>query len=104
MNDGEGSENVPFSQVVMEVMRKLEGPYALIFKIPHYPNELVACKRGIPLLLGIKELTEDKNGDCCLFIVTLVVMKRAFKITKIPPDQPAKCYTFIEEATEFPKK
>ena len=22
---------------------------------------------------------------------------------EIPPDQPAKCYTFIEEATEFPK-
>ena len=68
-----------------------------IFKIPHYPNKLVACKRGSPLLLGIKELTEDRNGDCCLFIVTLVVMKRAFKITEIPPDQPAKCYTFIGE-------
>lgn len=61
-NDGEGSEKVPFTQVVMEVMRQLEGAYALIFKSPHYPNELVACKRGSPLLLGIKELAEDGKG------------------------------------------
>ena len=59
-NDGEGSENVPFSQVVMEVMRRLEGAYAIILKSLHYPNESVACKRGSPLLLGIKELTEDR--------------------------------------------
>mgnify|MGYP000370802949 FL=1 len=45
---------VPFTEVVMEVMRQLEGAYALIFKSPYYPNELVACKRGSPLLLGVK--------------------------------------------------
>ena len=38
------------------------------------------------------------NVDWCLFIATLVIMKGAFKITKIPPNQPAKCYTFIGEA------
>lgn len=42
-----------FSQVVMEVMRQLEGAYALIFKSPHYPNELIACKRGSQLILGV---------------------------------------------------
>ncbi|GKV16229.1 hypothetical protein SLEP1_g26901 [Rubroshorea leprosula] len=40
-------------------MRHLEGAYALIFKSQHYPNELIACKRGSPLLLGVKELNED---------------------------------------------
>lgn len=35
-------------------MRHLEGAYALIFKSCHYPNELIACKRGSPLLLGVK--------------------------------------------------
>lgn len=49
-----GEQTVSFSQVVIEVMRHLEGAYALIFKSPHYPNELVACKRGSPLLLGVK--------------------------------------------------
>ena len=49
-----GGQVVTFSQVVLEVMRHLEGAYALIFKSPHYPNELIACKRGSPLLLGVK--------------------------------------------------
>ncbi|KAJ8646440.1 hypothetical protein MRB53_008188 [Persea americana] len=57
-----GEQTVTFSQVVIEVMRHLEGAYALIFKSPHYPNELIACKRGSPLLLGVKELSEDANG------------------------------------------
>ncbi|KAL1535081.1 Glutamine--fructose-6-phosphate aminotransferase [isomerizing] 2 [Salvia divinorum] len=55
----EGDKSVTFSQVVLEVMRHLEGAYALIFKSTHYPNELIACKRGSPLLLGVKELTEE---------------------------------------------
>lgn len=49
-----GDQKITFSQVVLEVMRHLEGAYALIFKSKHYPNELVACKRGSPLLLGVK--------------------------------------------------
>jgi glucosamine 6-phosphate synthetase-like amidotransferase/phosphosugar isomerase protein len=47
------SGDVTFSQVVNEVMRQLEGAYALIFKSPHYPNELIACKRGSTLILGV---------------------------------------------------
>ncbi|KAL2609368.1 hypothetical protein R1flu_027941 [Riccia fluitans] len=54
-----GGSGVSFQQVVMEVMRQLEGAYALIFKSPHYPNELVACKRGSPLLIGIKDVAND---------------------------------------------
>ncbi|KAM6596539.1 hypothetical protein CsatA_007063 [Cannabis sativa] len=50
----EGDQTVTFSQVVLEVMRHLEGAYALIFKSKHYPDELIACKRGSPLLLGVK--------------------------------------------------
>ncbi|CAL1385338.1 unnamed protein product [Linum trigynum] len=61
-NEEEGTQAVTFSQVVLEVMRHLEGAYALIFKSKHYPNELIACKRGSPLLLGVKELAEDNNS------------------------------------------
>ncbi|KAJ6806460.1 glutamine--fructose-6-phosphate aminotransferase [isomerizing] 2 [Iris pallida] len=57
----EGGQSVTFSQVVKEVMRQLEGAYALIFKSPHYPNELIACKRGSTLILGVKELTDEKS-------------------------------------------
>ncbi|KAK7394652.1 hypothetical protein VNO78_15186 [Psophocarpus tetragonolobus] len=61
-NEVAGGQVVTFSQVVLEVMRHLEGAYALIFKSLHYPNELIACKRGSPLLLGVKELTENKDN------------------------------------------
>uniref|UniRef100_A0A7S0WPK8 glutamine--fructose-6-phosphate transaminase (isomerizing) n=1 Tax=Chlamydomonas leiostraca TaxID=1034604 RepID=A0A7S0WPK8_9CHLO len=49
------SEPVPFPKLVMEVLKKLEGAYALLIKSTHYPGELVACKRGSPLILGIKD-------------------------------------------------
>lgn len=60
--NGEGDHDVTFSQVVLEVMRHLEGAYALIFKSRHYPNELIACKRGSPLLLGVKEQAEETTA------------------------------------------
>jgi len=52
---------VTFRQLVMEVIRQLQGAFALIFKSSHYPGELVAAKRGSPLLLGIVE-QDGKNG------------------------------------------
>ncbi|OIT26350.1 PREDICTED: glutamine--fructose-6-phosphate aminotransferase [isomerizing] 2-like [Nicotiana attenuata] len=55
----EGDQSVTFSQVVLEVIRHLEGAYALIFKSRHYPNELIASKRGSPLLLGVKDSEEE---------------------------------------------
>jgi glucosamine--fructose-6-phosphate aminotransferase (isomerizing) len=39
----------------MEVLKKLEGAYALLIKSRHYPGEMVACKRGSPMIVGIKE-------------------------------------------------
>jgi glucosamine--fructose-6-phosphate aminotransferase (isomerizing) len=38
----------------MDVMSQLEGAYALLIKSTHYPGELVACKRGSPLILGLR--------------------------------------------------
>lgn len=43
----------------MEVTKKLEGAYALLIKSRHYPGELVACKRGSPMIVGIKEGRTD---------------------------------------------
>ncbi|XP_043693398.1 glutamine--fructose-6-phosphate aminotransferase [isomerizing] 2-like [Telopea speciosissima] len=62
-NEAGGDQRVTFTQVVIEVMRHLEGAYALIFKSRHYPNELIACKRGSPLILGVRELNEHVNSE-----------------------------------------
>jgi glucosamine--fructose-6-phosphate aminotransferase (isomerizing) len=59
----EGGQTVTFCEVVFEVMRHLEGAYALIFKSWHYPNELIACKLGSPLLLGVKELDQGESNS-----------------------------------------
>jgi glucosamine--fructose-6-phosphate aminotransferase (isomerizing) len=45
---------LPFPKLVMAVMRRLEGAYALVFKSRHYPGEMVACRRGSPLIVGVK--------------------------------------------------
>jgi glucosamine 6-phosphate synthetase-like amidotransferase/phosphosugar isomerase protein len=38
----------------MEVCSLLQGAYALLIKSARYPNELVACKQGSPLVYGLK--------------------------------------------------
>jgi glutamine phosphoribosylpyrophosphate amidotransferase len=50
--------NIDFSQLAKLVVRELEGAYALLFKSVHYPNEVVATRKGSPLLVGVK--TEKK--------------------------------------------
>ena len=54
------TQGITFRQLVMEVVRQLQGAFALIFKSVHYPGELVAAKRGSPLLMGIVE--PELNG------------------------------------------
>lgn len=39
----------------MEVLSQLEGASALLFKSSHYPGELVACRRGSPLIVGLRK-------------------------------------------------
>lgn len=51
-------------QLVMEVLKKLEGAYALLIKSRHYPGELVACKRGSPMIVGIKEGQPGQSCSC----------------------------------------
>ena len=43
-----------FCEIVFEVLAKLDGAFALLIKSTHYPDQLVACKRGSPLIMGIK--------------------------------------------------
>ncbi|KAJ3220480.1 glutamine--fructose-6-phosphate transaminase (isomerizing), partial [Clydaea vesicula] len=43
-----------FTNLVKAVCKELEGAFALIFKSVHFPNEMVAARRGSPLLIGVK--------------------------------------------------
>jgi len=59
----EDGENNSFEAVVKAVVKELQGAYALIFKSSHFPNEMIATRRGSPLLLGIrsKEALADEK-------------------------------------------
>lgn len=46
-----------FRELVEDVVKQLEGAYALAFKSKHFPGECVATRRGSPLLIGIKTKT-----------------------------------------------
>ncbi|VVT48799.1 uncharacterized protein SAPINGB_P001957 [Magnusiomyces paraingens] len=52
------TDKVDFSQLLKLVVKELEGAYGLIIKSTHYPHELVATRKGSPLLVGVK--TEKK--------------------------------------------
>ncbi|KAJ3129780.1 glutamine--fructose-6-phosphate transaminase (isomerizing) [Nowakowskiella sp. JEL0407] len=43
-----------FTALVKAVCKELQGAFALIFKSVHFPGELVAARRGSPLLVGVK--------------------------------------------------
>ncbi|KAF6002394.1 Glucosaminefructose-6-phosphate aminotransferase [Cyanidiococcus yangmingshanensis] len=48
------SDMMSFPRLVMLMMHELEGAYALAIRSRHFPGEMVACKRGSPLVLGLK--------------------------------------------------
>ena len=56
-----GGELPSLADLVAEVCLQLEGAFAILVKSSHYPDELVATKRGSPLILGLRR-QEDKVG------------------------------------------
>ena len=55
-------KTLSFTHLVKAVVKELEGAFAFIFKSTHYPNELIACRRGSPLLIGVKS-EKNLKGD-----------------------------------------
>ena len=67
-------EPIPFSQLVMQALRQLEGAYAVLVQSIHYPGELVCCRKGSPVVFAVKKSRDaynrrfrnsnDLDGDC----------------------------------------
>eukprot|EP00050_Salpingoeca_kvevrii_P001039 m.161127 g.161127 ORF g.161127 m.161127 type:complete len:690 (-) comp10283_c0_seq1:127-2196(-) len=47
-------EEPQFLSLVENVIRELEGAFALVFKSVHFPGQVVATRRGSPLLIGVR--------------------------------------------------
>eukprot|EP00744_Colponema_vietnamica_P000237 GILI01000429.1.p1 GENE.GILI01000429.1~~GILI01000429.1.p1 ORF type:complete len:691 (+),score=203.06 GILI01000429.1:95-2074(+) len=50
-----GGSKMNFVELTQQVMEHVDGAYALIVKSTKYPGELLACKKGSPLIVGIPE-------------------------------------------------
>ncbi|KAF9233946.1 nucleophile aminohydrolase, partial [Melanogaster broomeanus] len=47
-------KHITFTTLIKTILKELEGSFAFVFKSVHYPNEIVAARRGSPLLIGVK--------------------------------------------------
>ncbi|KAI9028083.1 glutamine:fructose-6-phosphate amidotransferase [Phycomyces nitens] len=52
--DTQTGPTMSFTALVKAVVKELEGSFSFIFKSAHFPNEIVATRRGSPLLVGVK--------------------------------------------------
>jgi glutamate synthase domain-containing protein 1 len=52
--DSQPNKRPSFTELLKSVLNELEGSFAFVFKSSHFPNEIVAARRGSPLLIGVK--------------------------------------------------
>ncbi|KAK4685277.1 glutamine---fructose-6-phosphate transaminase (isomerizing), partial [Tremellales sp. Uapishka_1] len=52
--DSQPHKRLNFTTLIKTVIKELEGSFAFVFKSIHFPNEIVAARRGSPLLIGVK--------------------------------------------------
>jgi glucosamine--fructose-6-phosphate aminotransferase (isomerizing) len=58
------NKQLSFTDLIKLVLKELEGSFAFVFKSVHFPEQVVAARRGSPLLIGLK--TEKKTqGRLC---------------------------------------
>ena len=65
--DTEQCRDMPFARLVELTVSYLEGAFALIFKSLNYPGQIVATRRGSPLLIGIKSNTKVTTDHIPIF-------------------------------------
>ncbi|KAJ3363188.1 glutamine--fructose-6-phosphate transaminase (isomerizing) [Kappamyces sp. JEL0680] len=49
-----GNKSLTFTALIKAVIKELEGAFAIIVKSKHFPHDVVAARRGSPLLIGVK--------------------------------------------------
>jgi len=48
------NSDIGFTDLTKAVISELEGAYGLLIKSVHYPHEIVAARKGSPLVIGVK--------------------------------------------------
>jgi glutamine---fructose-6-phosphate transaminase (isomerizing) len=52
--------DIEFPVLAKAVIKELEGAFGLLLKSVHYPNEVIAARKGSPLVIGVKSAKKMK--------------------------------------------
>lgn len=52
--------SLTFPELVQTVLSQLRGAYAILVKSTHFPGELIACRRGSPVIFGVQAETAQR--------------------------------------------
>ena len=50
----DANPNIGFTELAKAVIQELEGAYGLLIKSVHFPHEVIAARKGSPLVIGVK--------------------------------------------------
>lgn len=85
----EGGSPPSFARLVMHLMHSIEGAYALLVRSTAYPHELIACKKGSPLVLGLRPAS---GGAIAVVQSSLKAPPGATPVAPGVPTQPAEYF------------
>lgn len=83
--------NLSFREIVEQAIQQLEGAFALVFKSIKFPNQVVATRRGSPLLVGIKTKMSLPSD------YIPVIVGRSIK------GKPASCKSMLDRPKDAPE-
>lgn len=83
----EGGKPLSFPRLIMHLMHSIEGAYALLVRSTAYPHELIACKQGSPLVLGLRPAS---GGEIAVVRSTLDAPRSENGTTPLAPGVPTQ--------------
>jgi glucosamine--fructose-6-phosphate aminotransferase (isomerizing) len=82
-----------FENLVEQTLAHLDGAFALLFKSRVFPGQLIATRRGSPLLIGVKsDLLNESSSDIKVLYNAAKNAKSPAKITA-DKQQASECFT-----------
>lgn len=93
--DTRGDEDLSFLQLVERCIQQLEGAFAIVIKSRLFPNELVATRRGSPLLIGISS-SSKLNTDHIPILYSTGLGNRESNATGLGPRRSSRTQLFAE--------
>ncbi|POR31066.1 Glutamine--fructose-6-phosphate aminotransferase [isomerizing], partial [Tolypocladium paradoxum] len=85
--------NIGFTDLAKAVILELEGAYGLLIKSVHYPHEVIAARKGSPLVIGVRTQRRMK--------VDFVDVEYGDDNTALPAEAASQNVALKKNATDF---